>query len=61
MDFYTIASIVLGITNFVLVLFQLMSGLKVIKVKYKTHKFFGILLFITASIHGGYLIYTNYF
>ena len=50
----------LGIINFILVLFQLLSGLRVIKIKYKTHKTFGIILFITATIHGTVAIITNY-
>jgi len=42
----------LGIVNLLLVLFQLLSGLKVLKVKYKIHKRMGILLFFTAFTHG---------
>jgi len=46
----------LGIINLLLVLFQLLSGLKVIKVKYKIHKRMGILLFFTALTHGTYAL-----
>lgn len=49
-----------GILNFILILFQLLSGLRIIKVKYKTHKIFGIVLLFTASIHGIYAILINY-
>ncbi len=50
----------LGVINFFLVLFQLLSGIKVIKVKYKIHKNMGILLFCTAFIHGAYAILSYY-
>ena len=50
----------LGVINLFLVLFQLLSGLKVLKVKYKTHKRMGILLFFTAFIHGIYAIVSYY-
>jgi len=49
-----------GILNLFLVLFQLLSGLRYIKVKYKTHKLLGIILFFTATIHGVYALIINY-
>ena len=49
-----------GIINLLLVLFQLLSGLRVIKVKYKTHRLLGIILFFTATIHGIYALVINY-
>jgi len=52
--------LILGIINFVLILFQLLSGLRVFKVNFKTHKRFGITLFITATIHGALAILINY-
>ncbi|MDA3953408.1 MAG: hypothetical protein PF485_07160 [Bacteroidales bacterium] len=52
--------LLLGIINLSLILFQLLSGLRLIKVKYKTHKLLGIILFFTASIHGIYAIIINY-
>jgi len=48
--------LILGIINFVLVLFQLASGLHLIKVPFALHKNMGILLFFTAIIHGGLAI-----
>ncbi len=41
-----------GIINFLLLLFQLLTGLRIIKVSFSLHKKTGILLFIIASIHG---------
>jgi len=42
----------LGIINFILVLVQILGGLKIIKVSYKTHKYLGITLGICALLHG---------
>jgi hypothetical protein len=44
--------LILGIINFVLVVFQLASGLHFIKVPFKLHKTSGIVLFFTATTHG---------
>ena len=44
--------LILGIINFLLLLFQLATGLHWIKVRFGVHRKTGILLFITASIHG---------
>jgi len=44
--------LILGLINFVLLLFQAASGLKIIKVKYRVHKKTGIALLIVAIIHG---------
>jgi len=52
--------LILGIINFVLVLFQLLSGLRVFKVNFKIHRRSGITLFITATIHGALAILVNY-
>ncbi|MFP4023351.1 MAG: hypothetical protein ACLFVR_02405 [Thiohalospira sp.] len=49
-----------GIINLILIIFQLLSGLRVIKVKFKIHKVFGIILFFTASIHGILALVINY-
>lgn len=43
---------ILGIINFLLLLFQLSTGLRWIKVKFGVHRKTGILLFIVACIHG---------
>ena len=44
--------LILGIINFILVLLQLGSGLHFIKLSFAFHKRSGILLFVTASLHG---------
>lgn len=44
--------LILGVVNFLLLLFQLASGLHWIKVPFGTHKKTGIALFVTATIHG---------
>ncbi|MBI5584526.1 MAG: hypothetical protein HY892_11955 [Deltaproteobacteria bacterium] len=44
--------LILGIINFILLLFQLVSGLHWIKVKIGVHKKTGLLLLIVATIHG---------
>jgi hypothetical protein len=47
----------LGIINFLLVLAQILGGLKIIKVPYKTHKFLGIALGVFALLHGAIAIF----
>ena len=44
--------LVLGIVNFALVAFQLLGGLRVIRMPFWPHKYAGIILSITATIHG---------
>jgi hypothetical protein len=44
--------LILGIINFLLLLFQLATGLRWIKVKFGVHKKAGIFLFIIATLHG---------
>lgn len=53
--------IVLGIVNLFLVLIQLFSGLKVIRISFKYHKRFGILLAVGAVVHGLLALYMNFF
>jgi len=43
--------LILGIINFLLILFQLSSGLRLIKVSFLTHRKTGIALLISASLH----------
>ncbi len=47
----------LGIINFVLILVQILGGMKIIKVSYKTHKYLGIALGVFALIHGAIAIF----
>jgi hypothetical protein len=42
----------LGIINFLLVLAQVLGGLKIVKVSFKVHKTLGIVLGVTALLHG---------
>ena len=44
--------LILGICNLLLILFQLLSGLRVIKVKFGVHKKTGIALVVFATVHG---------
>ena len=44
--------LILGIINFLLLLFQLTTGLRWIKVRFGVHKKTGILLLVTAALHG---------
>jgi len=44
--------LILGIVNFGLIAFQLLGGLHVIRAPFWSHKYMGILLCITATIHG---------
>ena len=53
--------IVLGIVNLFLVLIQLLSGLKVIRISFKSHKRFGIFLAVGAVVHGLLALYMNFF
>ena len=46
-----------GIINLFLVLFQVSSGLRFLKVSFAVHKKTGLLLLLTALIHGGLAIY----
>jgi hypothetical protein len=43
--------LILGVINFLLILFQLSSGLRLIRVSFLTHRKSGIALLISASLH----------
>jgi hypothetical protein len=43
--------LILGVINFLLILFQLSSGLRLIKVSFLTHRKSGVALLISASLH----------
>lgn len=47
----------LGILNFLLALFQILSGLKIVKVSFRVHKIMGIFLGVFALIHGAIAIF----
>lgn len=44
--------LVLGVVNMVLLLFQLLSGLRIITVPFGLHRKTGIALFCVAVVHG---------
>jgi hypothetical protein len=44
--------LILGIVNFVLLLFQLATGLRWIKVRFGVHRKTGVALFFFALVHG---------
>jgi hypothetical protein len=48
--------LILGICNFVLLLFQLVTGLRFIKVPFGTHKKIGMVLVFVAFVHGALAI-----
>lgn len=43
--------LILGVINFLLILFQLSSGLRLVKVSFLTHRKTGIVLLISAFLH----------
>jgi hypothetical protein len=43
--------LILGVINFLLILFQLSSGLRLIKVSFLTHRKTGLALLMSASLH----------
>lgn len=43
--------LILGVINFCLLLFQLASGLRLMKISPRVHRQNGIVLFVTASFH----------
>jgi hypothetical protein len=51
--------LILGIMNFILLLFQISSGLRWVRVPMTFHRKIGITLFITAFIHGTLAILTQ--
>jgi len=51
----------MGIVAYSLILTSFLTGMKIIKVKYKVHKIIGIIGFSCASIHGLFMIYYNFF
>ena len=44
--------LILGLVNLVLVLFQLSTGMRWVKVPFKVHRTSGILLVVSAVVHG---------
>ena len=44
--------LILGLVNLVLVLFQLSTGMRWVKVPFKVHRTSGIMLVVSAVVHG---------
>ena len=51
--------LILGMCNLLLVCFQLLSGLRIIKVGIKLHRKTGIALFVFAIVHGLLAIFAH--
>lgn len=47
----------LGIINFGLLLFQILTGLRVIKVKHKIHKYTAFVFLVTAISHAVFAVW----
>jgi hypothetical protein len=52
--------LILGFINMILILFQLSTGLRWIKVPFGVHRRTGMLLFISAAFHGIFAFLANY-
>ena len=52
--------LLLGSINMLLILFQLSTGLRWIKVPFRLHRRTGIILFISATLHGILAYLANY-
>jgi hypothetical protein len=52
--------LILGLVNMTLILFQLSTGLRWIRVPFKMHKKTGMILFISATLHAVLAYLANY-
>jgi hypothetical protein len=52
--------LILGLLNMTLILFQLSTGLRWIKAPFRIHRRTGMLLFISATLHGILAYLANY-
>jgi len=52
--------LILGLINMILILFQLSTGLRWIKVPFRMHRQTGMILFISAALHGILAYLVNY-
>jgi len=52
--------LILGLINMILILFQLSTGLRWIKVPFRMHRKTGVILLISAALHGILVYLTNY-
>ncbi len=51
----------LGIFTYAMVLLGVLTGTRVIKVKFNWHKRIGLTILIVATLHATIVIYSNYF
>jgi len=51
--------IVMGISAYLSIVLSFLTGMRYIKIKYKTHKKIGIFGFVTGTIHALFMIYFN--
>jgi hypothetical protein len=52
--------LILGILNMLLIIFQISTGLRWIKIPYKVHRGTGIALFFSAALHACLAFFANY-
>jgi hypothetical protein len=52
--------LILGIINMLLILFQISTGLRWIKVPFQVHKRTGIALFFSGGLHAFMALFANY-
>ena len=52
--------LILGILNMLLILFQISTGLRWIRVPFRVHKRTGIVLFFSAVLHAALAFFANY-
>ena len=52
--------LILAFINMILILFQLSTGLRWIKVPFQVHRRSGMVLFISAALHGLFAYLANY-
>ena len=51
----------MGIPAYLMILISFLTGIKIIKVKYKSHKLIGIIGFCCASVHALFMMYYSFF
>ena len=52
--------LILGLINMTLILFQLSTGLRWIRVPFHVHRKTGMILFISGALHGTLAVLANY-
>jgi len=52
--------LILGFINMILILFQLSTGLRWIKVPFQVHRRSGMILFVSATLHAIFAYLANY-